>query len=147
MTRLEQEVDPRLHIRDTILDRGEQELPNIRPEYRREPNEVLPSQSPSANIGRKATRIDLPLSLQTSPGIFPKSMRIQLPQTPFDGGRGSKHTLATVLCVPYASAGLIVVDATNHLSNPTGPPSSGEKLSLAAFMGIQPPSYDASVKL
>lgn len=36
-----------------------------------------------------------------------------------------------VLCVLYASAGLIVKAPMTHLSNPRGPPSSGEKFSRA----------------
>ena len=50
---LEQEVKPRLNIRDTILDRGQQELPDIRPKDRSEPKDILPPQPPSTTEKEK----------------------------------------------------------------------------------------------
>ena len=50
---LVQKVDPRLDIRDSVLDRRQQELSDICPKDRREPNDILPPRSPS--ITRRVT--------------------------------------------------------------------------------------------
>ena len=42
---LDQGTNPHLDIRDTIPDRGQQKLSDVCPKNRREPNDVLPSQS------------------------------------------------------------------------------------------------------
>ena len=51
------------------------------------------------------------------------------------GNQDDSRTFVTALCVPYASAGLIVIAPRTHLSKPSGPP--GEKDSLAWCRGIQ----------
>ena len=48
-------------------------------------------------------------------------------------------TLSTELCVPYASAGLIVIVTVSQASKPSGPPSAGSNLSLAVCRLTQVP--------
>ena len=50
---LEEKVDPRFHIRNPILDRRQQELPDVRLKDRGEPNNVLPSQKHLTEAGNK----------------------------------------------------------------------------------------------
>lgn len=104
---------------------------NLITSYPRNPPSTIPKEKTSedpAYLGNAKRRLE----------FFPNLRRSRQHEHPSKSHNG--NTFVTVLCVPYASAGSMLVEAKYHLSNPCGPPSSGENLSLATFTGIHPPS-------